>query len=296
VTKSRTLGVVGVGVFGLLVAAARVAVAADAAEVARGAYLANAADCAACHTDSAHHGRPYAGGRALATPFGSFDSPNITPDPETGIGRWSETQFLRALHDGVRADGRNLFPVFPYPSFTGITDADARAIWAYLRALPAVRHRNRPPDLPFPLSWRRLQTVWKWLFFAPGRFRPAPGRSAEWNRGAYLVTALAHCGECHTPRNVLGAMETGSFLAGTRHGPDGKPVPDITPDPKTGIGKWSLADIVGLLTDGHTPSFDFVGGAMAEVVRSTSRLSEADRQAIAVYLKSLPPLPGPERK
>jgi mono/diheme cytochrome c family protein len=264
--------------------------------VARGAYLANAADCATCHTDSAHDGRPYAGGRALATPFGTFYSPNITPDPATGIGRWTAAQFLRALHDGVRADGANLFPVFPYPSFTKITDSDGLAIWAYLRSRPPVQHDNRPPDLPFPLSWRPLQSVWKWLFFRPGRFAPAPGRSTEWNRGAYLVTALAHCGECHTSRNLLGAMEASRFLAGTRHGPDGKPVPNITPDAKSGIGKWSIADIAALLTDGQTPSFDFVGGAMAEVVQSTSRLTPADRHSIAVYLKSLPPLPGAERK
>ncbi|HTT79933.1 MAG TPA: cytochrome c [Stellaceae bacterium] len=280
----------------ILVAAVAPAAFADSAAIARGAYLANAADCAACHTDSAHGGRPYAGGRALATPFGTFYSPNITPDADTGIGRWSAAQFLRALHDGVRADGANLFPVFPYPSFTRITNGDALAIWAYLRSLAPVHHKNRLPDLPFPLSWRPLQTVWKWLFFAPGRFHPAPGRSAEWNRGAYLVTALAHCGECHTPRNFFGAMKSRRFLAGTRHGPDGKPVPNITPDRKTGIGNWSIADIVALLTDGQTPSFDFVGGAMAEVVQSTSRLAPADRRAIALYLKSLPPLPGPERE
>ena len=126
--------------------------------VARGAYLANAADCVACHTDSEHGGQPYAGGRAIATPFGTFYSPNITPDRDTGIGRWSEAQFARALRDGVRPDGANLFPVFPYPSFTKIVDADARAIWAYLSSLPAVRQRNRGHDVPFPFSWRSLQT------------------------------------------------------------------------------------------------------------------------------------------
>lgn len=263
--------------------------------VARGAYLANAADCVDCHTDTAHHGRPYAGGRAIPTPFGTFYSPNITPDRETGIGRWTDAQFLRALHDGVRPDGSNLYPAFPYPSFTRITDADALAIKAYLFSLPAVRHRNRPPALPFPLSWRRLVTPWKWLFFTPGRFRPVPGRGALWNRGAYLVTALAHCSECHTPRNFLGAMKESRFLAGTSAGPGGKAVPNITPDRKSGIGTWSLDDITTLLSTGQTPDFDFVGGLMAEVVNSTARLTAEDRRAIAVFLKSVPPLATPDQ-
>ena len=264
--------------------------AAEPDEVARGAYLANAADCAACHTDSQHGGRPYAGGRAIATPFGTFYSPNITPDPDTGIGRWSEAQFLRALRDGVSPDGSNYFTVFPYTSFTKIVDADARAIWAYLRSLPAVHHPNRKHDIFFPFSWRPLLTVWKWLFFDRGPFRPNPDRSATDNRGAYLVTALAHCGECHTPRNFLGATEPSRFLAGTARGPDGKPVPNITPDPGTGIGNWTKDDIVGVLTDGETPDLNFVTGAMAEVVKSTAKLTEADRRAIAVYLKSVPAL------
>ena len=269
--------------------------AAELDVVARGAYLANAADCVACHTDSAHSGRPYAGGRALATPFGTFYSPNITPDPETGIGRWSDAQFLRALHEGVRPDGANYFPVFPYPSFTKITDADARAIKAYLFSLPAVRQANRSHDVPFPFSWRFLQNGWKWLFFDEGRFQPAAERSAVHNRGAYLVTALAHCGECHTPRNWFGATEPDRFLAGNPHGPDGKRVPNITPDPKTGIGNWTEDDIIGMLTDGHTPDFEEVGGAMAEVVKSTARLTAEDRRAIAAYLKSLPAIRSNEK-
>ncbi|HUC69720.1 MAG TPA: cytochrome c [Stellaceae bacterium] len=264
--------------------------AAEPDTVARGAYLTSAADCVACHTDREHGGQPFAGGRALATPFGTFYSPNITPDPATGIGRWSEAQFLRALRHGVRPDGANYFPVFPYPSFTKIVDADARAIKAYLFSLPAVRHSNRPHDVSFPFSWRFLQTGWKLLFFDRGPFQPSPGRTDAYNRGAYLVTALAHCGECHTPRNLLGATEPTRFLAGTAHGPDAKAAPNITPDRKTGIGNWSEDDIVGVLTDGHTPDFDFVGGAMGEVVKSTARLTDADRHAIAVYLKSLPPI------
>jgi len=264
----------------------------DADLVARGAYLATAAGCADCHTDAKNGGRPYAGGRALMTPFGTFYAPNITPDPVTGIGRWSDAQFLNALRRGVRPDGSNYFPVFPYPSFANITDDDVWAIKAYLFAQPAVRHANRPHDMGFPFSSRFLQNAWKLLFFSPGPFRPAPERSEAYNRGAYLVTALAHCGECHTPRNWFGAMEPSRFLAGTPHGPDGKAVPNITSDPTAGIGKWSDDDIVTLLKDGQTPDFDFVGGAMAEIVRNTARLTDADRRAIAVFLHSVPAVPS----
>ena len=278
------------GAAAILIAAAS-AVAADPDVVSRGEYLANAADCAGCHTDMEHGGKLYAGGLPLATPFGTFYAPNITSEPDTGIGRWTDAQFLHALRDGVRADGANLFPVFPYPSYTGISDEDALAIKAYLFAQPAVQQPNKEHEVFFPFSWRWLQTPWKWLFFTPGPFRPAPERDAVWNRGAYLVTAVAHCGECHTPRNWFGAMETSRFLAGTAHGPDGKPVPNITPDPKSGIGNWLEEDIIGVLFDGHTPDGESVGGAMKQVVKSTSRLTDEDRRAIAVYLRSIPAKP-----
>lgn len=275
---------------------AKAPAAADSDPVARGAYLADAAGCANCHTDSAHGGQAYAGGLALATPFGTFYTPNITPDPQTGIGRWTDAQFLRALRDGVRPDGANYFPVFPYTSFTGIVDEDVRAIKAFLFSQPAVGQANRPHDVSFPFSWRFLQTGWKLLFFDGGPFHPAPDRSAAYNRGAYLVNALAHCGECHTPRNWVGATEADRFLAGNPDGPDGKKVPNITPDAKTGIGNWTEDDIVGVLTDGHTPDFDKVGGPMREVVKDTARLTEEDRRAIAVYLKSVPAKSGSEQK
>ena len=267
--------------------------AADTALAARGAYLAAAAGCADCHTDRPHGGRLYAGGRALTTPFGTFYAPNITPDLETGIGQWSDAQFLNALREGVRPDGSNYFPVFPYPSFTKITDEDARAIKAYLFTQPAAKQSNRAHDVAFPFSWRFLQNGWKLLFFSPGPFRPAPERGEAYNRGAYLVTALAHCSECHTPRNWFGATQPSRFLAGTAHGPDGKAVPNITPDSETGIGKWSDDDIVTLLKDGQTPDFDFVGGAMAEVVKNTAQLTNADRHAIAVFLQSVPAVRSP---
>jgi mono/diheme cytochrome c family protein len=242
-----------------------------------------------CHT--AGGGPKLAGGRALATPFGTFYSPNITPDPETGIGRWTDAQFLRALREGVRPDGANYFPVFPYPSFTGITDRDALAIKAYLFSLPAVRQQNRPHDVSFPFSWRFLQTGWKLLFFTPGPFDPAPERSASYNRGAYLVSALAHCGECHTPRNFLGAMRSGQWLAGTPDGPDGQLVPNITPDPGTGIGKWEKEDVVELLKTGATPEQSKVKGAMREVIEDGLKyLRDGDLEAIADYLFAQPPI------
>src|SRR5215471_12987455 len=252
-SKSSKAGVAA-GVL-LALAASRTAGAADPDLIARGAYLTTAAGCADCHTDSKQGGPPYAGGRALATPFGTFYAPNITPDPDTGIGRWSDAQFLNALHEGVRPDGSSYYPVFPYPSFAKITDEDARAIKAYLFAQPAVRQPNRVHDVAFPFSWRFLLNGWKLLFFNPDPFRPAPERGEAYNRGAYLVTALAHCGECHTPRNWFGATEPSRFLAGTSHGPDGKAVPNITPDGKTGIGNWDEDDIIAVLTDGHTPDF-----------------------------------------
>jgi mono/diheme cytochrome c family protein len=270
----------------LLTVASRAA--ADQA-VSRGEYLVRAGGCFSCHT--AAGGQPLAGGRALATPFGTFYSPNITPDPDTGIGRWSDAQFLQALREGVRPDGANYFPVFPYPSFTGITDSDALAIKAYLFSVPPVRQDNPPHDIAFPFSWRVLQTGWKLLFFTPGLFQPAPERSAAYNRGAYLATALAHCGECHTPRNFLGAARSGQRLSGTADGPDGQLVPNITPDPGTGIGRWEKSEVVELLKTGTTPEQSKVKGAMRETIQDGLRyLSDADLEAIADYLLAQTPI------
>jgi mono/diheme cytochrome c family protein len=272
----------------LVLLAAAPAIAGDGA-VARGEYLVRAGGCLSCHTAT---GAPeLAGGRALATPFGTFFSPNITPDGETGIGRWTDAQFLRALRAGVRPDGSSYFPVFPYPSFTGITDNDALAIKAYLFSRPPVHRRNRPHDLAFPFSWRLLQTGWKWLFFTSGPFRPDPRQSAAYNRGAYLVTALGHCGECHTQRNALGAVRPSQHLAGTKDGPDGQSVPNITPDRRTGIGQWDKSDLAELLQTGATPEGGRVKGAMREVVEDgTKYLTDADRAAIAEYLFAQPPI------
>ena len=256
-------------------------------QVERGQYLVRAGGCFSCHM--AKGGEKLAGGRPLTTPFGTFYSPNITPDPDTGIGRWADAQFLRALRDGVRPDGANYFPVFPYPSFTGITDSNALAMKAYLFSLPPVHQKNRPHDVPFPISLRWLQTGWELLFFTPGPFQSAPDRSVAYNRGAYLVTALAHCGECHTPRNLLGATQLGQQLAATPDGPDGQLVPNITPDPTTGIGRWDKDEVVELLRTGATPEQSRVKGAMREVIEDGLKyLTKDDLRAIADYLFAQP--------
>ena len=266
--------------------------AADPAAVARGAYLFNAADCVSCHTDKKNDGAPLAGGRPLATPFGTYYSPNITPDDATGIGQWTLDDFHRALRDGRDDDGDFLFPVFPFTSFTGMSDADIADLYAYLMAQPPVARPDTPHQVKFPFGWRKLLFGWRVLFFREGPLAPVDGQSAEWNRGRYLVEAVAHCEECHTPRNFLGALDHAHAFAGNPHGPDGQRAPNITSDKATGIGKWSIADIETVLFSGQTPDFDSVGGGMGEVVNSTANLTPEDRHAIAVYLKSLPPLPA----
>ncbi len=261
-----------------------------AERVAEGRYLAQAAGCGNCHTDREHGGPPLAGGPPLDTPFGRFYPPNITPDPDTGIGRWREIDFLRAMRYGVGPGGRHLYPVFPYPSYTGMTDADLRALWAWLRSLPPVRRASPPHRRPFWLV-RPLLVVWKALYLRPGPFRPDPARSAQWNRGAYLVQAVAHCGECHTPRTVLGGLRRDRWLAGNPHGPDGDEVPNITPSRRHGIGDWDEDELLDFFTTGMLPDGDFVGGAMADVVDHVlARLTDADRRAIVTYLRSLPPV------
>ena len=258
--------------------------------VARGEYLVRAGGCVSCHTTPG--ATAFAGGRPLATPFGTFYSPNITPDSDTGIGRWTDAQFLRALREGVRPDGAYYFPVFPYTSFTNINDADGLAIKAYLFSLPPVRQPNREHSVWFPFSWRFLQLGWRTLYFARGPLRADPLHDATYNRGAYLVTALAHCGECHTPRGMLGAVEHSMMLAGTADGPDGQPVPNITPDSRTGIGDWDSDDIARLLKTGRTPLETNVKGAMREAVQDGLKfLTDADLQAIANFLLAQKPIP-----
>jgi len=268
--------------------------AADDAAVKRGEVLFKAADCTGCHTDVKGGGKPLAGGRPLDTPFGRFYSPNITPDKKNGIGGWSAAQFHDALRKGVDDDGDYLFPVLPYTSFTGMSDQDIADLYAYMQTLPAVAQPDKPNEVSFPFSWRFLQLFWRTLFFTEGPLQPVPGQSAEWNRGRYLAEAVAHCGECHTPRNFLGGLKRSQAYSGNPQGPDNLKVPNITPDDETGTGKWSLDDIATVLKTGQTPDFDFVGAGMSDVVKGTAALSDADLRAIAVYVKSLPPIRRPK--
>jgi mono/diheme cytochrome c family protein len=266
--------------------------------VERGGYLFAAAGCGGCHTDTKNKGPVAAGGSPLKTPFGTFYGPNITPDPEFGIGKWSDADFIRALREGVDPDaGEHFFPAFPYTSFTLMTDEDLKAIKAYIFTLKPVAKPSRPHEVGFPFNLRFLQLFWKWLFFEEGPFNPEPSKSPEWNRGAYLVRAVAHCGECHTPRNRLGGLEKDRRFAGTDSGPEGESVPNITPDPQSGIGKWSAGDVASYLATGLDPEGDVAGSLMADVIeRSTGKLTDADRAAIVVYLKSLPPIRAVGRK
>jgi len=272
----------------LLAAAASGALAQSAPDAKRGEYLAKAGGCAGCHTEAKQGAVPYAGGRALKTPFGTFYGPNITPHPQAGIGRWSEADFVRALRQGLRPDGAHYFPAFPYPSYTKISDADLRDLWAYLRTVAPSERARQAHDLRFPFGWRFLVAGWKWLYFTPGPQADDPGRSPQLNRGAYLVQALGHCGECHTPRNALGGPRRNRYLAGGK-GPDGKAIPNLTP---TGLKKSSDKDLRDLLTTGLRPDGDVLADAMGEVVsNTTSQLRPADLAALIAYLRSLPPLP-----
>jgi len=266
--------------------------AADPQTIEKGRYLATAANCVGCHTEP--KGVEYAGGRALKTPFGIFYSPNITPDPTHGIGRWSDADFLRALKHGISPRGWPYYPAFPYTSFSGISDADALAIKSFLFSLPPSDKSNRTHDLSFPYSIGLALWPWRWLYFDPKPFAPPAGATPEVGRGAYLVNVLGHCGECHTPRNRLGASDKNNLLAGTPVGPDGGKVPNITPDQNTGLGRWSAKDVIRVLESGLLPNFDAVGSSMGEVVRATSKLEPSDRAAIAAYLATIPPIANPK--
>ena len=292
----------GVGLRGLAAAAALIAPLhpcpseADQAAISRGAYLAAAAGCGGCHTDSEHHGQAYAGGLPLATEFGIIPTPNITPDPATGIGRWSMPDFARAMRWGIAPDDSHYVPTFPYLFYNRLTDRDLADLKAFLDSLPAVSR----PDLKGAGSTALIPRAQAALAVVatpfPGPWRPEPDKDEVRNRGGYLVASVGRCGDCHTPRTWLGTPDPERFLAGVPAEPGGKKVPNITPDPQTGIGNWSEDDIVGVLTDGHTPDFDFVGGAMNEIVKNTARLTAEDRRAIAVYLLSIPAKPFAESK
>jgi mono/diheme cytochrome c family protein len=268
-----------------------VAGAEERGPVERGETLFRAAGGCGCHTDYERGGKLLAGGRPLQTPFGTFYGSNLTPHRETGLGSWSEADFLRAMRQGLAPGGRHLFPVFPFTSFTGMSNADLTDLWAYLRSVPPVARANTPHDVWPPFGWRWSAGLWKRLFFKPGPYRPKAGKSDQWNRGAYLVNALGHCGECHTPRNLAGALKPGMHLAGSRDGPEGHAAPNLTPHDGTGIGDWSREDIVWYLQTGSDPDGDSAEGLMEEMIEhGFSELSEADLMAIVVYLKSLSPI------
>lgn len=261
--------------------------AVDQPLIEKGAYLVRAGGCVTCHTVEDDAEGMLAGGRALETPFGTFYAPNITPHPETGIGTWTAVDFVRAMRHGSTPDGRHYYPAFPYPSYAGIVTEDLLAMHAYLATIPAVERPNRAHDLKWFVALRPLLAGWKWLHFDTAEFTPESARSPEWNRGAYLVRHLGHCGECHTPRGPTGGLDDARFLAGNEHGPDGDPVPNITQDKQDGIGAWSAGDIEYFLEMGMFPDGDVVGGAMAEVIDdNTSHLNTADREAIATFLQA----------
>ncbi|TPI10436.1 c-type cytochrome [Mesorhizobium sp. B4-1-3] len=256
----------------------------DFARQERGRYLVAAGDCAACHT--ADDGKPFAGDRPIETPFGTIYSANITPDPETGIGAWTEEQFYRAMHEGLAADGRRLYPAFPYPWFTKVTRQDVDDIRAYLRTVAPVRAKPRDNEFIWPLNHRFAMAAWNGLFFTPGEFQPGKDKSAEWNRGAYLVEGLGHCGACHTPKNVFGSSKTSDAFQGAEV--QNWFAPNLTGDKRTGLGSWSEEDIVALLKTGHNARTTAYGPMGAVVKDSTSKLTDQDLQAIATFLKSLP--------
>jgi len=255
-------------------------------QVARGAYLARAGDCMACHT--ARGGQPYAGGRAISTPFGTMYAPNITADKETGLGSWSANDFWRALHHGKSKDGSFLYPAFPYTNYTKITREDSDALFAYMQTVTPVRQPSQEHALRFPYNNRILLAGWRALYFTPGAYRADSAQSVEWNRGAYLVQGLGHCSACHTTRNAFGATVAKSDLGGGLIPIMNWYAPSLTSDAEAGLGNWELQHITALLKTGVSPR-STVFGPMAEVVsRSLQHLDDNDIQAMAVYLKSLP--------
>jgi mono/diheme cytochrome c family protein len=269
------------------------AAAGEDALVARGEYLFHAALCADCHT--ADDGEPLAGGRPIESPFGTFYTTNITPDPDYGIGAWSFEDFARALREGVSPEGLNYYPAFPYTSFTELREDDVRALKAYLDTVPPVAQPNRPHDLVWFARWRVPLGIWKRLYFEPGPFEPVADRSAQWNRGAYLAQAATHCAECHSPRDWLGGIEPDARYAGADQGVEGGGTPNITPDKEYGIGGWTPDMLAFYLETGMTPDGDFAGGAMATVIdHGTGKLTKEDRAAIASYILSLPPVARPD--
>jgi mono/diheme cytochrome c family protein len=264
---------------------------AQASLVERGAYLAKAADCMVCHTTQG--GKEFAGGLGFKLPFGTLYSTNITPDKETGIGNYSDRDFLNAVHRGVRPDGARLYPAMPYASYTYLTDEDALAIKAYLFSLPPVRAAAPANTLTFPFNQRWAMMFWSALFNPDTRFEPDTSKSAEWNRGAYLVEALAHCGECHTPRNLAFALNNRKKFAGAVTA--GWRAFNISSDKATGAGGWRDDDLISYLSIGHAAGHGTASGPMGEAVdHSFSQMAPEDIRAMVAYLRSVPPSGSPD--
>jgi mono/diheme cytochrome c family protein len=273
-------------------AAAAPVAPAKAGEMSKGEYLARAGDCVACHTERG--GEPFAGGLAMVTPFGTLYTPNITPDPDNGIGKWSADEFWRALHEGRSRNGDLLYPGFPFTSYTWVSREDADEIYKYLKSLKPSKKKNTPHAMSFPYNQRNLLMGWRALFFEPGEFTPTPGESAEWNRGRYLVQGLGHCDACHTSRNLLGATQKDKELAGGLIPIQDWYAPSLTSNREAGLGQWDINDVVALLRVGISKR-GAVFGPMAQVVHdSLQYLSEADVRAMAIYLKSITQQNAPE--
>jgi len=274
--------------------------------LARGQALTQAAGCISCHTNRPEKGSINSGRRKIETDFGVFYSANITPDIETGIGQMSEAEFLAAMRKGQRPDGKLYYPVFPYRSYTKMTDQDLLAIRAYLMSLPAVKQVNRKHEIRLPFRLRSSLRVWQAMNLpepqdvaeidikiAAGVFKGDPTRSASWNRGAYLVEAVTHCSECHTPRNSLGGLKVDQWMSGVVNEQGVYRVPNITPDQATGTGRWSQSDWIEFFESGMTPNGDIMGGKMAEVIEGLKGLSQQDLSSMAEYLMSLRSVASP---
>jgi mono/diheme cytochrome c family protein len=252
-----------------------------------------AGGCTSCHATPGQDDKTrLGGGLALNSTFGTFYAPNISSDANDGIGNWTDAQFITAMAKGTSPDGRHYYPAFPYASYQHMTHRDLRDLFAYLKTLPGVEGKVRDHDLPFPFNIRRTLGGWKLLFLDGGPFRADASKDAAWNRGSYLVNGPGHCAECHSPRNLIGGIVPSQRFAGSPSQDRKDWVPNIT---QHGLGSWSVEDLVKLLETGENRDADTVGGEMGKVISNTAQLSAADRQAMAVYLKSLPPVEGPRR-
>ena len=259
--------------------------------IEKGKYIFHASGGCSCHTDTKNDGAFLAGGRPINTPFGTFFGTNISPDPATGIGKWSDEDFIGAMTKGLSPEGNHYFPVFPYTSFHNITQEDLIALKAYLFSIPAVYQKNIPHDLILPFGRQALLMIWKNVVWSPQTFISNPEQTKSWNRGAYIAQALAHCGECHTPRNLLGGLKTYLHFSGSKEGPEGELAPNITPHKITGIGDWTKLDISYFLETGMKPDGDYTQGLMAEVIEhGYYYLKVEDLDAVAEYLISLLPI------